>query len=245
MKKVVAIIQARMGSTRLPGKIMKKICDKTVLNHVIARVKQSKLIHEIVIATTDSEKDNLIVEEAKSCGVKYFRGSEDDVLSRYYFAAKENDANIVVRITSDCPLIDPFITDNIIQFYLENNYDVVTNGGSDLAQRTFPRGLDTEVFSFLELETAFNNATEKYQKEHVTPYIYEKTNSVYYFKSNVDYSDYRWTLDTEEDYKLISIIYDNLYTGTHDFYFENILKFIEKNKYLTKLNNHIQHKPVK
>ncbi|WP_427338101.1 cytidylyltransferase domain-containing protein [Caloranaerobacter sp. DY30410] len=245
MRKVVAIIQARMGSTRLPGKVMKDLFGKTVLAHVVERVKQSKEVDEIVIATTTLEKDNVIVKEAEKCGVKYFRGSEDDVLSRYYYAAKENNADIVVRITSDCPLIDPIIIDSIVKFYKENDYDIVTNAGIDLSQRTFPRGLDTEVFSFKVLEEAFNNAKENYQREHVTPYIYENSNKIHYYKNDVNYSEYRWTLDTEEDFKLIKEIYRYLYKEKHNFYMEDILKLFKEKPELKKINIHIEQKKVK
>ena len=121
MAKVVCIVQARMGSTRLYGKVMKDLFGETVLSHVIERVKQSKKIDEIVVATSILKQDKVITKEADKCGVKFFRGSEDDVLSRYYYAAKENKADIIVRITSDCPLIDPIIIDNIIKCYKENN----------------------------------------------------------------------------------------------------------------------------
>src|SRR5690606_15807747 len=116
----------------------------------------------------------------------------------------ENEVDIIVRITSDCPLIDAKVNDDIITVYLNGQYDIVTNAGSDLTQRTFPRGLDTEVISFKVLEEAYANSKENYQKEHVTPYIYENSNNKFYFKSPVDYSKYRWTLDTEEDLELIN-----------------------------------------
>lgn len=245
MGKVVCIIQARMGSTRLPGKVLKDLFGKTVLEHLIERVKQSKLIDEIIIATTESEKDNAIVEQAEKSGVKYFRGSEKDVLNRYYNAAKESNAAIVVRITSDCPLIDPFIIDDVIRFFQENDYSIVTNAGNDLNQRTYPRGLDVEVFSFEALQKAFKYATENYQREHVTPYIYEHAEKIYYYKNNIDYSNYRWTLDTEEDFELISMIYKLLYRGEHDFYFDDILKVFEQHPELSKINEHVEQKKFK
>lgn len=240
--KVVAIIQARMGSTRLPGKVMKKIKGKTVLNHVINRVSQSKLIDEIIIATTVHDIDNLIEQEALKWGVKVYRGSENDVLSRYYYAAKENNADIVVRITSDCPVIDPFIIDELIEFYTNGTYDIVTNGGSESSQRTYPRGLDTEVFSINSLETAFGNANKDYQREHVTPYIYEENEKIYNFKSAVNYSKYRWTLDTKEDFELIEEIYDRLFLGTQDFYLNDIIDLFNKEPRLFNINAHIEQK---
>lgn len=242
--KIGAIIQARMGSTRLSGKVMKDLEGKTVLEHVINRVRQSKMIDEIIIATTTHDRDDVIETEALRCGVKVFRGSEDDVLSRYYYAAKENGLDVVVRITSDCPLIDPKVLDEVIQCYLNNDYDIVSNAGSDLSKRTYPRGLDTEVFSFKVLENAFTNAKETYQREHVTPYIYENSIGVYYYKNDIDYSKYRWTLDTDEDFKLIFEIYKHLYNGEHDFYLSDIVKLFEAKPELFNINAHIEQKKL-
>jgi len=146
MSKTIIIIQARMGSTRLPGKVMKELYGQTVLSHDIERVKQSTMVDDIVVATTVAEADDRIVAEALKCGVKVIRGSEEDVLSRYYLAATENGADIVVRITSDCPMIDPKVIDGIVSFFKEGDYDIVTNAGSNLTQRTYPRGLDTKSF---------------------------------------------------------------------------------------------------
>lgn len=243
--KIAAIIQARMGSTRLSGKVMKDIKGRTVLSHVIERVRQSKLIDEIIIATTIHERDNVIENEAIKCSAKVYRGSEEDVLSRYYLAAKENNIDIIVRITSDCPVIDSNVIDEIVNFYLKKKYDIVTNAGSDISQRTFPRGLDTEVFSFEVLEDAFNNGKEKYHREHVTPYIYENSNKIHYFKNDINYSMYRWTLDTEEDFELISEIYNRLYKGTHDFYLQDIVEVFKQEPKLFTINAHIEQKKIK
>lgn len=243
--KIGAIIQARMGSTRLSGKVMKVIEGKTVLKHVIERVKQSHFIDVIIIATTIHDRDDVIEAEAIQCGVEVFRGSEDDVLSRYYYAAKNNNLDAIVRITSDCPLIDSKVLDEIIDYYQKNNNDIVSNAGSDVMNRTYPRGLDTEIFSFKILEKAFNNAVEKYQREHVTPYIYENSSSILYYKNNVDYSKYRWTLDTEEDFELISEIYKHIYKGTHDFYMQDIVRLFEQKPELYDINSHIEQKKIK
>ncbi len=242
--KVGAIIQARMGSTRLPEKIMKNLCGKTVLSHDIERIKQSKLIDEIIIATTTNDSDKIIYSEAIKCGVKAFRGSEEDVLSRYYYAASENNLDIVMRLTSDCPLIDPKLIDEMLKFYIDNSYDIVSNAGSDLKNRTYPRGLDTEIFTFKLLETAFNKANEKYQREHVTPYIYENTKNIFYYKNDVDYSKYRITLDTEEDFELIKEIYKELYHGEHDFYLDDIIDLFKKKPELYDINKHIEQKKL-
>lgn len=240
--KIGAIIQARMGSTRLSGKVMKSVEGKTVLEHVIERVKQSNLIDVIVIATTTLDRDDVIEAEALRCGVEIFRGSEEDVLSRYYYAAKKNNLDVVVRITSDCPLIDSKVLAEIINFYKINDYDIVSNVGPDISNRTYPRGLDTEVFSFEELENAFNNAFEKYQREHVTPFIYKMSNNAYYYKNSIDYSKYRWTLDTEEDFELITEVYKHLYNGTHNFYLEETVQLFEQRPELYNINAHIKQK---
>jgi spore coat polysaccharide biosynthesis protein SpsF len=244
IKKIGAVIQARMGSTRLPGKVMKKLEGKSVLAHVIERVKQSNLIDEIIIATTVLDRDNIIVEEAKNCDVKFYRGSEENVLSRYYHSAKENNLDTVVRITSDCPLIDPFVIDEIIKTYKGETYKLVTNAGPNLENRTYPRGLDVEVFSFSVLEEAFEKAKKEYQLEHVTPYIYENNNDIYYYRNKIDYSNYRWTLDEEDDLKLIEIIYNQLYNGEHNFYLKDIVELMIKNPELVEINSNVEQKKI-
>ncbi len=244
MKKIVAIIQARVGSTRLPGKVLLDLKGKTVLNHVVDRVKKSKYINEVIVATTDLEQDDKIVDECNKIGCKYFRGSESDVLSRYYLCAKENNAAIVIRITSDCPLIDPLVIDKMLYFYLNNNYRLVTNAG-DISNRTYPRGLDTEIFDFNTLENVYKNTNEDYQKEHVTPYIYENEKSVYYYKNDVDYSRYRLTLDTNEDFELIGKIYDLLYINNEDFYLDDIIRLFIEYPELYKINYKIMQKDIK
>lgn len=244
MQNIVAIIQARMGSSRLQGKVMKDICGKTVLAHDIERVKQAKLITDIVIATTKSPNDDIIVAEAINNGVKAYRGSEEDVLSRYYEAAVENKADVVVRITSDCPLLDPYLLDEMISYYLENKYDLVTNAGSDLTKRTYPRGLDVEIFSFAYLKKAYEKAQKPYQREHVTPYIYENSSNIYYYQNSRDDSKYRWTLDTEEDFQLIKEIYKNLYKGKHNFYFQDILDLFKRKPELFEININVEQKKL-
>jgi spore coat polysaccharide biosynthesis protein SpsF len=241
--KVVLVMQARMGSTRLNGKVMRNLYGKTILEHDIERIRQAKLVDEIVIATTTKEQDDIIMEEAQRLGVKVFRGSEDHVLSRYYYAAKESGADTVVRVTSDCPLIDPYILDEVITFYKENEYDIVSNAGN-VDIRTYPRGLDVEVFSFEKLSEAYQKAEEKYQQEHVTPYLYEN-DKVGYYNNDVNYSNFRWTLDTEEDWEMISVIYQNLYHGKHDFYFKEILEFMLQHPELEEINKHVEQKKVK
>lgn len=241
---VVCIIQARVGSTRLPKKVLREICGKTVLEHDVDRLKKVKNIDKIVIATTTEEKDIEIVSEAERLEINYFRGSEKDVLSRYYYAAKVYNADVVVRVTSDCPLLDPDVTEATIKYYLDNKekYDYVSN----TLERTFPRGLDTEVFSFEALEKAFNEATLDRDREHVTAYIYTNKErfSLAYYKSNTDYSIYRWTLDTEEDFKLINIIYNELYEEEKVFKMNDILNLFSKRRELLEINRDIEQKEI-
>lgn len=240
--KTGVIIQARMGSTRLPGKVLKKLKGKTVLEHVVERIKQAKNIDEIIIATTDLKKDSIIEEEANRLGVKVYRGDESDVLSRYYWAATDNSINTIIRVTSDCPLIDPKVLDDIIQYYKTSNCDIVSNAGKSNSSRTFPRGMDTEVFSYSKLKVAFNTANQSYEREHVTPYLYENSEAVHFYKNDVDYSEYRLTLDTEDDFKLISKVYEYLYYGKHDFYLEEIIELLANNPELVAINKDIEQK---
>jgi len=243
---VVCIMQARTGSTRLPEKILKKIKKKTVLQHDIDRVLKAKNIDKLVIATTERFEDDVIINIAKNNSVGYFRGSENDVLSRYYFAAKKYNAEIVIRITSDCPLIDPEIIDNMVNEFIKlrciENLDYLSNK----IKMTYPRGLDVEVFSFEALEKTFREATQKFEKEHVTPYIYlnPKKFRIKNYENDRDYSMLRWTLDTEEDFLLIKTIYDQLYDKNKIFLFKDILRCVQDNPKISKLNEHIKQKEL-
>ena len=241
---IVAIVQARLGSSRLPGKVMKKICGKTVLGHVYERLKLSKYLNDIVIATTDKDEDKKIIGLCEELGINYFVGSEDDVLSRYYNCAKKYNIDLVVRITSDCPLIDSKVLDEMLNFYINNKYDLVTNAGAEI-YRTYPRGLDIEIFSFNLLKIAYLKANQNYEKEHVTPYIYENGFNIYYYKNDKNYSKYRLTLDTKEDFELINKIYYELYDNNHGFFLEDIIKVLEDNPKLELINKDIKQKKLK
>ena len=242
IKRTVAIIQARIGSTRLPNKIMKPIFGKPILWHVWNRLSFAKNIDKIVIATTTLKEDDAIQSFCEDNGIGFSRGSSDDVLSRYYEAAKKFEANIVIRITSDCPVIDPLVADKIIDNYKNDNVDYMSNG----MIRTFPRGLDTEIFSFKVLEKAYNEAIKPYEREHVTPYIYQNPDkfSTKSFLNDEDLSHFRWTVDTPEDFKLIEEIYNALYPVKVIFLMEDILDLFKKNPDLTKINQHIEQKKL-
>ncbi|CAM3340814.1 MULTISPECIES: cytidylyltransferase domain-containing protein [Saccharibacillus] len=238
---VAVIIQARMGSTRLPGKVMKRLADHTVLGHVITRCQEMPLVDHIIVATTVSEEDTAICIEAKKYGVTCYRGSEENVLSRYYEAAAMVEADIIVRITSDCPLLDPEISNSVIEYFMSSDYDYVSSGLS----QTFPRGLDTEVFSFKALKTAYNNAQEAFEKEHVTPYIYlhPQIFKVSSFSNATDQSRYRLTLDTEQDWDLIFKVYQQLYKGK-SFGINAVLKLFEQYPSLSLINKDVQQKKL-
>jgi len=192
--KIATIVQARMGSTRLPGKVMLDLGGVTVLARVVERLRRARLIGELIIATTTDPADDVIVQECESLDVRTFRGAEKDVLDRYYQAALHFNAEAVVRITSDCPLIDPEITDNVIRVFLESRPDYASNA----LQRTYPRGLDTEAIAFAALERTWRLADRSYQRSHVTAYIYENPAQfkIIPVTGEADYSWQRWTVDT-------------------------------------------------
>ncbi|MBD2517199.1 glycosyltransferase family protein [Nostoc sp. FACHB-973] len=241
MKNVI-IVQARMTSTRLPGKVLKKILDKPLLEYQIERLKRVKFADEIVIATTNNSTDLPIVELCERLSIAYFRGSEEDVLDRCYQAAKEHHADVVVRVTSDCPLIDPQVIDRVIQFYLDNQsqYDYVSN----CLERTYPRGMDTEIFSFIALHEAFVEATTQPDREHVTPFIYMhperyRLTQVVYLENQ---SSHRWTVDTADDFELIKRIIEALYPKLPKFTLEDCLDLLRQHPDWSLINAHVEQK---
>lgn len=236
------IMQARTNSSRLKGKVLRELKGKTILEHDIERINQAKEVDGIIIATTERVEDEQIVAVAKKCGVEYFRGSENDVLSRYYYAAKQFQVKHIIRITSDCPLVDPFIIDEVIQCYKKENVDIMTNVPNEWEKMTYPRGLDLEIFPFEWLEKAFLEADSPYDREHVSPFIYDNAKKRYYYKYDKDYSQYRWTLDTKEDWEVIEKIYEHFYHGKHDFYFEDIVRYMEECPEIALINKDIQQK---
>lgn len=239
--KTVAIIQARMSSTRLPGKVMKTLVDRTVLGHVITRSLAIDSVDEVIVATTNREEDKMIEDEALKYGAHCYRGSLDDVLERYYRAAVISQADVVVRITSDCPLLDPQISDAVIKHFLQNSYDYSSSSLSG----TFPRGMDTEVFSFKALKAAFESATLEYEHEHVTPYLYQHPGEfrIHHYSNEIDCSRYRLTLDTPEDWELISRVYHELYQG-HIFYWDDVQRLFWEKPELGLINANVVQKKL-
>lgn len=235
--KVLAITQARYGSTRLPAKILKEVNGVTLLETHLRRILKSKYIDKLKIATTDEEGSKYIIEIAEKVGVEYYQGSVDDVLSRFYFTAKDEEPDIIVRFTSDCPLIDPEIIDLTIRYMLDHDYDFVATDST-----TFPDGLGTEICRFSILERAFKEAKLKSEREHVMPYIWKngtaKGGSL--FKSNYvhcpdgDYGKFRITIDTPEDFQLIKRVIEEL--GT-DLPWKAYIDYINEHKDLYALND--------
>lgn len=236
------IIQARMGSTRLPGKVLMDINGKTMLNRIIERVRYSKLTDKIIIATSTNNDDDDIYNLAINANVSVYRGSPHDVLNRYFNAAKQFNVDTIVRITSDCPLIDPYVIDKVIQIFMNDNKLIATNAGIDLTKRTFPRGLDVEVFSFNSLSIANSNANEDYQREHVTPFFYKDKNEVSILKNNKNLSNNRWTVDTQEDLEFVRKVYLGFRDEIQSLDFQSVLSYIEKNPQLKEINQHILQK---
>lgn len=243
MKKPVAIIQARMGSTRLPKKVLSDIVGRPMLWHIINRVKEAESIDRVILATTENSIDDEIVSFADDGKIDVFRGSEEDVLDRYYQTAKEYDVANIVRITADDPLKDPVVIDKIVNIYMQNNADYVSN----TINPTYPLGLDAEIFSFTALEKAWIEADEKYDREHVTPYLY--TNPDKFKILNVEHdgenlSHLRWTVDTKQDMDFAREIYKQLYNKGEVFLMDDILGLLEKHPKLLELNKNIKSKNI-
>lgn len=204
MRKKIAIVQARLSSTRLPNKVLKNILTKPLIQHVIDRLNESQLIDQVVIATTTEDEDNLIVKWCQKNKVPFFRGDRDDVLSRFYFCAKENQASDIIRVTSDNPLTDPKIIDKTIEYYLEGDLDYCSNN----LEKSYPHGLDVEVFNFGSLEKSHNESSDPVHREHVTQYIRQNKDlfNISAIKHSKDLSHIRVTMDENEDFQLIEIV---------------------------------------
>lgn len=238
---VVAIIQARMGSTRLPGKILKDIAGETMLARVVNRVRRARLIDEILVATTDRPADDAVVEECGRCSVAVSRGDQDDVLDRYFRAAQLAKAEVVVRITSDCPLIDPEISDKTVAAFLQAQPDYASNR----IIQTYPRGLDTEVMTFDALARAWQQARKPYERTHVTPYLYEHPAEFRLLSvtGDEDHSGHRWTVDTPEDLEFVRAVYAS-FAGKTEFSCRDVLDLLDREPELMELNRFIMQKAL-
>jgi len=245
--KIAAIVQARTNSTRLSEKVLKELpynSGITCLEQVIRRLKRCQKLDEIIIATTNNKEDDKIINIAKKENVNYFRGSEEDVLSRYYCTAKKYNVDIIARVTSDCPCIDPKIADSILSDHINKMADYTTN----TLIRIYPRGLDVEVFNFHTLEKAYKSVTKNYEKEHVTPYISRNPQE---FKINIVKApkelyapDIRITLDTEEDYSLLCAVYDYLYPQNKYFDAYDLIHLFNEKPWLKLVNKKVTQKKI-
>ena len=231
--KILAITQARYGSTRLPAKILKEVNGTTLLEIHLRRILQSKRISKLKIATTDEEGAKYIVEVANKVGVEYYKGSVDDVLERFYGAAAPEKPDYVVRLTSDCPLIDPSIIDDVLEYAIAHDYDYVRTDAA-----SYPDGLDTEVMKFSALEKAYKEASLKSEREHVTPYIWKngtadggaifKTYKYPNPAGNYNANDFRITIDEPEDFEVIKSLIEKLgITGSWKEYIDYLLEHRE------------------
>lgn len=236
--RVVAIIQARTGSTRLPGKILADIAGKPLLAHVINRVNASKTIDDVVVATTTNREDEPVRELASALGVKQYSGNAEDVLDRFYWAARQNSADIIVRITSDDPFKDPEVIDKITSYLIAHNeLDYVSN----TIEPTYPEGLDVEAFRFKALERTWEEARFNSEREHVTPYIWKNPGkfAIKNIKNSIDYSHLRWTIDYYEDLCFARAIYDHLSDGGI-FLMKDIIEVIRNEPDLIRINSNIE-----
>lgn len=232
--KVIAIVQARTGSTRLPGKTLLKLGEESLIWHIFKRLSYCKFVQKTVLATTTNVDDDKLVDWAKSEGVEVYRGSETNVLSRFYEAACTFNADVIVRITGDDPFKDPEVVDRVINEFFSENLDFAFNNYPP----SYPEGLDVEVFSFKSLKCAFENSEDQFEFEHVTQFFYRnmnlfKTKNIPY---HVDLSNLRWTIDEEVDYQMALMVYEELYKKDEIFLMKDILDLLSKKPEISEIN---------
>ncbi len=243
MTGTLAIIQARMSSSRLTGKVLMDIGGQPMLMRVIERVNQAKLINRILVATTSDPTDDTLNQWCENNRVDCFRGSMQDVLDRFYQAARTKDAERVVRITADCPVIDPYLIDATIRVFIEQNVDFAATRLPPPFHRTYPIGLDVEVSTFAALERAWLEAKTQPEREHVFPYLYDQPGrfKIHILNHEPDYGSSRWTVDTEEDLELIREIYQRFLPRV-DFGWMEILNLMKREPELMEVNASVKHK---
>lgn len=240
---VVAIVQARMGSTRLPGKVLLPIGARPLMEHVVRRLRAASTIDVVVVATSELPRDEPVRAFCTHHDVPVFAGDETDVLDRFYRAARALEADTIVRITADCPLVDPAVVDALVSLFADGDFDHVGVATGAVAATTgyrrYPDGLDAECLSFSALEQAWQEATEPYDREHVTPYLYAVPgrfrNGV--LEAPVDLGEHRWTVDTPADLELVRAIYAALDDGDRIFSSDDVLAFLGANAELVELDS--------
>ncbi len=267
--KIVAIIQGRMSSSRLPGKILADIAGQPMLTRVYTRTSRARTLDEVIFATTTDESDDPVAEYCDFSGIPFTRGSLFDVLDRYFQTALHAKADVVVRITADCPVIDPELIDNVVNTLLgesgigsgKSEYDFVCNRLPPPWTRTYPIGLDVEACTFKVLKKAWKEAKEPQHREHAMPYLYEEVElltvnrqlqtglsprgfNIALLHHTTDFGDYRWTVDTPEDLEFMRQIYSR-FDGRDDFTWKEVLDLVHDDPELMKINAGVQHKTLK
>lgn len=259
--RIVAIVQARMGSSRLPGKVLLDLAGSPMLGRVLVRTSRAATAQETLVATTAESADDPVAEYCDFSGIPVYRGDQFDVLDRYYQAAKAAEADVVVRITADCPVIDPVLIDDVVHALIEDEYDFVCNRLPPPWHRTYPIGLDTEACTFAALETAWKKAREPQQREHAMPYLYEGVEltpqnrgletgfsprgfKVALLHHTTDFGDYRWTVDTPEDLEFMRQVYAH-FDGRDDFSWKDVLDLVHNEPALAAINSGVKHKTLK
>ena len=239
---ILTVVQARMGSSRLPGKVLLPLAGQPLLVRMVERVQRSQLAGTVVVATTTEAADDAVAACCTAHGLACFRGDALDLLDRHYQAARQHGANVVLKIPSDCPLIDPAVIDQVLGVYLENpdQYDFVSN----LHPTTFPDGNDVEIMRFEALETAWHEARRPLEREHTTPYFWENPDRFrlanVVWATGQDFSmSHRWTIDYPEDYEFIKAVYEALHPSKPDFGLDDILRLLENRPDIAQLNAHL------
>jgi spore coat polysaccharide biosynthesis protein SpsF (cytidylyltransferase family) len=247
--KTIAVIQARMGSTRFPCKTLEKIGDWSLIELVLKRVQQSTKIDKVVLATSVNPNNDVLVEHVEQMGFSVFRGSEEDVLSRFYLAAESFEPTYVVRITGDCPLISPRLIDEAIESVIEKQVDYLALSIGADKSKAFPRGFDVEVITFKALSEAAERATEKYEREHVTPYLYTHRDSysirILEPETEVSRPSYRLCVDTKLDLEVILKLHQYFKDGLIDIDFPEIIEYLDKNPDIVRMNQSVTQKHYK
>lgn len=231
--KNLLIIQARTGSSRLPNKVLKDLCGRPMLQHIIERTLLCKKVDKVMVATTVRKEDNTIDSLCRRVGLDCYRGSENDVLDRYYQVAKQFEPVNIIRVTADCPLIDPDIIDEIVEIHEKGAYDYTSN----TLKETYPDGLDTEVFKYSILKEAWEKASMASEREHVTPYIkFKEEFKRYSVERSPSLAEKRWTVDTDKDYEMISMIYNELYRDGQFFKTQDVLEVLIRHPEIEEIN---------
>lgn len=240
-RKTVALLQARMGSTRLPGKILMDIAGKPMMDHVVTRTMRAKTLDEVVVTTSDLPGDDVTAAYCAERGWPVFRGSSEDVLDRFYQAAKAHGGETLVRITCDCPMIEPDIIDDVVRLFERTGADYAVNGWKKLS---YPRGISAEAFSFAALERAWREDKNPAWREHGTPYLYMHPElfKLEELVSDKDYSAMRWTVDTPEDMAFVRKIFEAF--GHDRFTWKETLALLEKHPDWLEINRHIVQKTL-